>query len=60
MSNILPCHFQVVGKKYIRLYSASFSEELYPHTENMLSNSSQVVCLYVSLVIQVKNKIVLS
>lgn len=33
---------QVVGKKYIRLYSASFSEELYPHTENMLSNSSQV------------------
>ncbi|KAL3828156.1 hypothetical protein ACJIZ3_016958 [Penstemon smallii] len=33
---------QVVGKKYIRLYPASLSEELYPHTESMLSNSSQV------------------
>nr|POE62680.1 lysine-specific demethylase jmj30 [Quercus suber] len=33
---------QVVGKKYIRLYSASVSEELYPYTETMLKNSSQV------------------
>ncbi|XP_059628854.1 lysine-specific demethylase JMJ30 [Cornus florida] len=33
---------QVVGKKYIRLYPASLSEELYPHAESMLSNSSQV------------------
>ncbi|KAL8170857.1 hypothetical protein V2J09_022661 [Rumex salicifolius] len=33
---------QVVGKKYIRLYSASLSEEIYPHTETMLCNSSQV------------------
>ncbi|XP_051118614.1 lysine-specific demethylase JMJ30 isoform X2 [Andrographis paniculata] len=33
---------QVVGKKYIRLYPASLSEELYPHSESMLSNSSQV------------------
>lgn len=33
---------QVVGKKYVRLYSASLSEELYPHGESMLSNSSQV------------------
>ncbi|XP_004296345.1 PREDICTED: putative lysine-specific demethylase JMJD5 [Fragaria vesca subsp. vesca] len=33
---------QVVGKKYIRLYRASLSEELYPHTETMLCNSSQV------------------
>ncbi|KAK6164219.1 hypothetical protein DH2020_001083 [Rehmannia glutinosa] len=33
---------QVVGKKYIRLYSASVSEELYPHAESMLRNSSQV------------------
>lgn len=33
---------QVVGKKYIRLYSASLSEELYPYTETMLKNSSQV------------------
>ncbi|KAK4482403.1 hypothetical protein RD792_009558 [Penstemon davidsonii] len=33
---------QVVGKKYIRLYPASLSEELYPHTESMLSNSSQI------------------
>ncbi|RAL43085.1 hypothetical protein DM860_009867 [Cuscuta australis] len=33
---------QVVGKKYIRLYPATLSEELYPHTEKMLCNSSQV------------------
>ncbi|KAL2557207.1 putative lysine-specific demethylase JMJD5 [Forsythia ovata] len=33
---------QVVGKKYIRLYPASLSEDLYPHMESMLSNSSQV------------------
>ncbi|KAK6937087.1 Cupin-like domain 8 [Dillenia turbinata] len=33
---------QVVGRKYVRLYPASISEELYPHAESMLSNSSQV------------------
>ncbi|GER25069.1 2-oxoglutarate (2OG) and Fe(II)-dependent oxygenase superfamily protein [Striga asiatica] len=33
---------QVVGKKYIRLYPASLSDEVYPHAESMLSNSSQV------------------
>ncbi|KAJ9164403.1 hypothetical protein P3X46_023981 [Hevea brasiliensis] len=33
---------QVVGKKYIRLYPASLSEELYPHGETMLCNSSRV------------------
>ncbi|XP_059429894.1 lysine-specific demethylase JMJ30 isoform X1 [Corylus avellana] len=33
---------QVAGKKYIRLYPASLSEELYPYTETMLKNSSQV------------------
>ncbi|KAL0461001.1 UNVERIFIED_CONTAM: Lysine-specific demethylase [Sesamum latifolium] len=33
---------QVVGKTYIRLYPASLSEELYPHSESMLSNFSQV------------------
>ncbi|KAL6564652.1 Lysine-specific demethylase jmj30 [Orobanche minor] len=33
---------QVVGKKYIRLYPAALSDELYPHSESMLSNSSQV------------------
>ncbi|CAL9170948.1 lysine-specific demethylase JMJ30-like isoform X1 [Musa acuminata AAA Group] len=33
---------QVIGRKYIRLYPASASESLYPHTESMLSNSSQV------------------
>ncbi|KAJ1421947.1 JmjC domain [Sesbania bispinosa] len=33
---------QVVGKKYIRLYSASLSEELFPYSDTMLSNSSQV------------------
>uniref|UniRef100_A0A803NC66 JmjC domain-containing protein n=1 Tax=Chenopodium quinoa TaxID=63459 RepID=A0A803NC66_CHEQI len=33
---------QVVGKKYVRLYAASLSEELYPHSETMLRNSSQI------------------
>ncbi|XP_022732335.1 lysine-specific demethylase JMJ30-like [Durio zibethinus] len=33
---------QVVGKKYVRLYSASYCEELYPYSEIMLNNSSQV------------------
>ncbi|CAA6675080.1 unnamed protein product [Spirodela intermedia] len=33
---------QVVGRKYVRLYPASISAELYPYTETMLSNSSQV------------------
>ncbi|XP_058071308.1 lysine-specific demethylase JMJ30 [Magnolia sinica] len=33
---------QVVGRKYIRLYPASITEDLYPYTESMLSNSSQV------------------
>ncbi|KAK7257861.1 hypothetical protein RIF29_32138 [Crotalaria pallida] len=33
---------QVVGKKYIRLYSASISEDLFPYPDTMLSNSSQV------------------
>ncbi|KAL4283581.1 hypothetical protein GQ457_16G006230 [Hibiscus cannabinus] len=33
---------QVVGKKYVRLYSASCSEDLYPYSETMLHNSSQV------------------
>ncbi|XP_043691865.1 lysine-specific demethylase JMJ30 isoform X4 [Telopea speciosissima] len=33
---------QVVGRKYVRLYPASISEDLYPYDEPMLSNSSQV------------------
>ncbi|XWS52474.1 hypothetical protein CRYUN_Cryun11dG0073600 [Craigia yunnanensis] len=33
---------QVVGKKYVRLYSVSYYEELYPYSETMLKNSSQV------------------
>ncbi|XP_047252322.1 lysine-specific demethylase JMJ30 [Capsicum annuum] len=32
---------QVVGKKYVRLYPASLADELYPHSETMLCNSSQ-------------------
>ncbi|CAN1158104.1 Lysine-specific demethylase JMJ30 [Linum perenne] len=37
-----PLFDQVVGKKYIRLYSPSLSEELHPHNETMLYNSSKV------------------
>lgn len=33
---------QVVGRKYVRLYPALISEDLYPFTESMLCNSSQV------------------
>ncbi|GJW56286.1 RNA-directed DNA polymerase, eukaryota, reverse transcriptase zinc-binding domain protein [Tanacetum coccineum] len=35
-------HWLVVGKKYVRLYPASLSEEIYPHSEFMLKNSSQI------------------
>ncbi|KAF2555157.1 hypothetical protein F2Q68_00017057 [Brassica cretica] len=33
---------QVVGKKYVRLYPSSLQDELYPYSETMLCNSSQV------------------
>ncbi|XP_054812063.1 lysine-specific demethylase JMJ30 isoform X2 [Prosopis cineraria] len=33
---------QVVGKKYVRLYSASLSKELYPYIKTTLTNSSQI------------------
>ncbi|KAF1899366.1 hypothetical protein Lal_00019494 [Lupinus albus] len=34
--------YVVIGKKYIRLYSASLSEDLSPYPDTMLRNSSQV------------------
>ncbi|KAH7674094.1 [histone H3]-lysine-36 demethylase protein [Dioscorea alata] len=37
---------QVVGRKYIRLYPSSVSEELHPYVESMLSNSSQVSSVF--------------
>ncbi|XP_020587490.1 lysine-specific demethylase JMJ30 [Phalaenopsis equestris] len=33
---------QVLGRKYVRLYPESASQDLYPYTESMLRNSSQV------------------
>ncbi|KAL5976007.1 hypothetical protein ACLOJK_020337 [Asimina triloba] len=32
----------VVGRKYVRLYPASITEDLYPYEGSMLNNSSQV------------------
>lgn len=37
-------YIQVVGRKYIKLYSEDQTEFLYPH-EGLLTNTSQVCCL---------------
>ena len=33
---------QVVGRKYVRLYSTKYTECLYPHKEGIVTNTSQV------------------
>ena len=56
VSLLLHATMQVVGRKYVRLYSREQSQYLYPH-EGLLTNTSQVCFCYIYTVFLEYNSI---